>query len=132
MNDRRMTKLNLTRAVAPALLAVALSLSSPACAGGVEDKLTRGLASVAFGISDLPGMIVKETRARGAIGFPLGLAEGLGMVVIREMVGVYEVLTAPFPIPAGYRPILSPDYPWGYRTSPERFPEFPWDTAADE
>jgi hypothetical protein len=34
--------------------------------------------------------------------------------VVRPLVGVYELVTAPFPVPAGYRPILQPEYPWGY------------------
>ncbi len=29
------------------------------------------------------------------------------------LVGVYEFVTAPFPIPAGYEPILEPEFPWG-------------------
>jgi putative exosortase-associated protein (TIGR04073 family) len=62
----------------------------------------------------LPGNIVQETSERGAAGVPIGLALGLGMIVARELVGVYEFVTAPFPAPAGYRPILSPEYPWDY------------------
>ncbi|MDO9047435.1 MAG: exosortase system-associated protein, TIGR04073 family [Methylobacter sp.] len=58
--------------------------------------------------------IVKETKAQGAIGVPIGLATGLGMAVTRELAGVYEFLSAPFPVPAGFQPILTPEYPWGY------------------
>jgi hypothetical protein len=29
-------------------------------------------------------------------------------------VGVYEFLSAPFPAPAGYRPIIEPEFPWDY------------------
>jgi len=29
-------------------------------------------------------------------------------------VGVWEFISAPFPLPAGYQPILSPEYPWSY------------------
>ena len=36
------------------------------------------------------------------------------MMVGREMVGVYEFITAPIPISEGYRPILEPEYPWSY------------------
>jgi hypothetical protein len=36
------------------------------------------------------------------------------MVIARELVGVYEFLTAPMPVPDGYRPILRPEYPWDY------------------
>jgi len=66
------------------------------------------------GFLELPGNIVKETEAKGPVGIPVGLAMGVGMIVTRELVGVYEFLSAPFPVPAGFRPILRPEYPWGY------------------
>ncbi|MGZ5050735.1 MAG: exosortase system-associated protein, TIGR04073 family [Methylobacter sp.] len=77
-------------------------------------KLGRGLAGMTTGVLELPGNVVKETRARGAIGLPIGLATGLGMTVTRELVGVYEFLSTPFPVPSGFRPILTPEYPWDY------------------
>jgi len=77
-------------------------------------KFGRGLAGMTCGFLELPGNIVKKTDEEGAIGVPIGLAYGLGMIVVRELVGVYEFVSAPFPAPAGYRPILSPEYPWGY------------------
>jgi putative exosortase-associated protein (TIGR04073 family) len=78
------------------------------------DKFGRGLAGMTLGVLELPGNIVKETKAKGPVGIPVGLAMGVGMIVTRELVGVYEFLSAPFPVPAGYRPILHPEYPWGY------------------
>lgn len=77
-------------------------------------KFGRGLAEMTCGFLEIPGNIVKETKAKGAIGFPIGLATGLGMTVTRELVGVYEFLSAPFPVPAGFQPILTPEYPWDY------------------
>lgn len=77
-------------------------------------KFGRGLAGMTTGFLELPGNIVKETTAKGAVGIPIGLATGLGMMVTRELVGVYEFLSAPFPVPSGFRPILTPVYPWDY------------------
>jgi len=77
-------------------------------------KFGRGLAGMSCGFLEIPGNIVKETKAKGAVGFPIGLATGLGMFVTRELVGVYEFLSAPFPVPAGFQPILNPEYPWDY------------------
>ncbi|MGY6277461.1 exosortase system-associated protein, TIGR04073 family [Methylomonas sp. MgM2] len=79
-----------------------------------SQKFGRGLAGMTCGFLELPGNIVKETDANGPVGIPVGLAMGVGMIVTRELVGVYEFLTAPFPVPAGFRPILRPEYPWGY------------------
>ena len=64
---------------------------------------------------EVPGNMVAETRARGyGEGIPLGFAKGLGMIIPRTLVGVWEFVSAPFPLPAGYEPILSPEFPWSY------------------
>ncbi len=34
--------------------------------------------------------------------------------MVRELVGVYEFVTAPIEAPPDFRPILSPEYPWDY------------------
>lgn len=79
------------------------------------DKSLRGLAGMTTGVLEIPGNMFKESQAQGpAIGIPTGFAIGLGMTVTRTLVGVYEFLSAPFPFPAGFRPILKPDYPWDY------------------
>ena len=92
-----------------------LTLSAnTAQADTAAQKFGRGLAGMTCGFLELPGNIVKETQAKGPAGIPVGLAMGVGMIVTRELVGVYEFLSAPFPLPAGFKPILSPEYPWGY------------------
>jgi putative exosortase-associated protein (TIGR04073 family) len=101
----------LTVALAVLSLGIAANANADNTAAG---KFGRGLAGMACGFLEIPGNIVQETRRSGAMGFPIGLATGLGMTVTRELVGVYEFLTAPFPVPAGFRPILSPEYPWDY------------------
>lgn len=93
------------------LLGMAMNVSADNSAAG---KFGRGLAGMACGFLEIPGNIVKETTKSGAIGVPIGLAMGLGMFVTRELVGTYEFVTAPFPLPAGFKPILSPEYPWDY------------------
>ena len=67
------------------------------------------------GFLELPGNIVMETVRNGAAsGMTLGFAKGLGGIVVRELVGVYEFVSSPFPVPEGYRPVLRPEFPWGY------------------
>lgn len=88
--------------------------ASEAAAQTASQKFGRGLAGMVCGFLEVPGNIVKETEERGAVGVPIGLGMGVGMLVARELVGVYEFLTAPFPVPAGYQPILRPEYPWDY------------------
>lgn len=97
------------------LLAALAMFSCPsAYAQTAAHKFGRGLAGMTCGFLEIPGNIVRETQRSGAIGFPVGLAKGVGMTVTRELVGVYEFISAPFPAPAGFRPILSPEYPWDY------------------
>ncbi len=95
-------------------LALMLLAAPGVQADTAAQKFGRGLAGMTCGFLELPGNIVKETEAKGAVGLPVGLAMGVGMIVTRELVGVYEFISAPFPVPAGFRPILKPEYPWGY------------------
>ena len=78
-------------------------------------KFGRGLAGMTCGFLELPGNIVQTTRKQGfGYGISIGAAKGLGMIVARELVGVYEFVTAPFPAPPGYKPVLQPEFPWDY------------------
>jgi len=82
-------------------------------------KAGRGLAAMTCGFLEVPGNIVAETRSRGyGWGFTLGFVTGLGKIVVRELVGVYEFVTAPFPLPAGFQPIIQPEFPWSYFEQP--------------
>jgi putative exosortase-associated protein (TIGR04073 family) len=98
------------------LLASTLVLASRiAGAQTWERKLARGLAGMTLGVLEVPGNMVVESDQRGpAEGLPFGFVKGLGMLVVRELVGVYEFVTAPLPAPEDFRPILEPEFPWDY------------------
>ena len=65
--------------------------------------------------------MVVEGQKKGAAGAALGFAKGLGMIVPRVLVGVYEFVTCPIPAPADFRPILEPEFPWShFETGPSR------------
>jgi len=84
-------------------------------------KAGRGLAGMTCSFLEVPGNMVVEGRNTGAGGAALGFAKGCGMIVPRVLVGVYEFVTCPVPAPAGFRPILDPEFPWGYfETGPPR------------
>lgn len=98
-----------------ALVALWLLPAGSAEAQSAARKFGRGLAAMTTGFLEIPGNVVKVNRERGPVyGFTLGFAQGLGGVVVRELVGVYEFVTAPFALPAGFQPILRPEFPWGY------------------
>lgn len=101
------------------VLAAALAAPSSAVEYTAARKVGRGLAAMTCGFLEVPGNIVQMTRERGpGWGFTLGFVKGLGGIVVRELVGVYEFVTAPFPIPAGYRPLIQPEFPWDYFQEP--------------
>lgn len=78
-------------------------------------KVGRGFSNLTLGVLAIPGQMVQEIDRRGApVGVPLGFAKGLGWFVATELVGVWEILTSPFEFPAGFRPILEPEFPWQY------------------
>lgn len=107
-----MKKLN--RYSIAAVAALLFVLAPTVEAGTAAEKFGRGLAGMTCGFLEIPGNIVKEAHEQGPAGVPVGFAIGLGMLVTRELVGVYEFVSAPFPFPAGFRPILRPEYPWDY------------------
>ncbi len=109
----------ITKGTHVAAIAAILALLAPVAAQAVEytaaRKAGRGLAGMTLGVLEVPGNIVKETRENGAAqGWTLGFAMGLGKIVVRTLVGVFELLTSPFPLPEGYKPILEPEFPWDY------------------
>ena len=112
----RFTYLQARGFLAAALVAALLLPGLAAAADqSAARKFGRGLAGMTTGFLEIPGNVVAETRARGyGWGLTYGFVMGLGKVVVRELVGVYEFVTAPFPIPAGYQPIMQPEFPWGY------------------
>ncbi len=116
--------MRLTLAI-PVALAALLATTNAARSQTPERKLARGFAGMTLGVLEVPGNMVVESDDRGpAEGLPFGFAKGLGMLVVRELVGVYEFVTAPLPAPADFRPILEPEFPWDYLGMPES-------TAAD-
>src|SRR5574337_1706798 len=79
-----------------------------------SQKAIRGLANAGLGVVvEVPKTVYYDTREDGLLyGLTVGLLEGLSWGLARSLVGIYEVVTFPFPIPEGYRPIYQPQYPF--------------------
>lgn len=79
-----------------------------------SQKAIRGLANAGLGVVvEVPKTVYYDTREDGPLyGLTVGVLEGLSWGIARTLTGVYEVVTFPFPIPAGYRPIYKPSYPF--------------------
>ncbi len=92
---------------------VAVILTQAATAILAEDnpvtKFGRGVSNIVISPGEFftqPIMLAKDHEAPVAI-FG-GLLKGAGMFVARECVGVYEVLTFPFPLNNNFKPIINP------------------------
>ena len=85
-------------------------LVAPAAA----EKAVRGLANAGLGVVvELPKTVYYDTLEDGPLyGLTVGVLEGLSWGIARMLVGIYEVVTFPFPAPDGYRPIYTPAYPY--------------------
>ena len=90
--------------------AFAEELVPPAAA----EKAVRGLANTGLGVVvELPKTVYYDTLEDGPLyGLTVGVLEGLSWGIARTFVGIYEVVTFPFPAPEGYRPIFTPAYPY--------------------
>ena len=74
-------------------------------------KLFRGVTNTATGWLEIPKQIAKTSQESGAgPGFTWGFAKGIGWAIGRTVVGAYEIVTFPFPIPEEYRPVMQPEY----------------------
>jgi len=90
--------------------AMAEEMVPPAAA----EKAVRGMANAGLGVVvELPKTVYYDTLEDGPLyGLTVGVLEGLSWGIARTLVGIYEVVTFPFPAPEGYRPILTPAYPY--------------------
>src|SRR5437870_8743755 len=101
----------MARSLNVAALLLLLLVAAPADAQTAGRKFLRGLAGMTTAFLEVPGNMVAETRTRGAAeGIPFGFAKGLGMIIPRVFVGVWEFLSAPFPAPPDFRPLIEREF----------------------
>jgi len=73
------------------------------------DKLGRGVLNTALGVFEIPKQSVKRAiDTDTSYGYVSGLFVGIGYFVLRELAGVYEIVTFPIPLPAHYEPVIDP------------------------
>lgn len=78
---------------------------------GVVTKLFRGIANAATGWMEIPKHVSITWQESGpGVGMSWGLGKGVGYAVARSVIGAYEIITFPMPIPEGYQPIMQPEY----------------------
>jgi len=102
----------------------------PASDYGPTRKLGRGIANIAFGVTEIPDQFAAVNYVEdNAAAWGYGLVRGVGRCFARLGYGVYEVALFPFPTKNGtYYPSYRSDIPWinsGYQEFP---PELGFDT----
>lgn len=88
-------------------------------------KFTRGLTNIAtapFELIRQPIVLHDEYDYNVVGAFFGGIFKGVYAVVVRELSGVYEFVTFPFPVPAEYRSVIDPPTVFeDYQTPPRDY-----------
>lgn len=79
----------------------------------IRHKFARGWINILASPLEVPMALKHTVRDPGVVlGVPAGLVQGTVMAAGRIFTGAYEILSAPFPYPQGYRPVIEPEYSW--------------------
>jgi len=106
---RRIVIFMLLLCLAPAAVIQAAEIQSE---GTSARKLQRGFLNVALSPMEISTQIAREGReGKTEPTWLFGGLKGIELAVRRVGVGIYEMLTFPFP---GYEPIVRPEFPWQY------------------
>lgn len=74
-------------------------------------KLGRGFVNVLTCWVEIPrGVAIQWENMDPVSGLFVGGIQGVGWGFARFASGVYEVVTFPFPVPAGYKPMMEPEF----------------------
>ena len=78
-------------------------------------KAFRGVSNTVLGLAtEIPRTMYYDSRTEGpTYGLTVGFLEGIALGLGRTLVGVYELITSPVPLPEDYKPILEPGDPFG-------------------
>lgn len=93
------------------LVTIVFSFPAQALAGSRTEKFTRGFTNIVTAPLEFfrqPYALHRERDFNGMAAFFGGIFTGIYATVARELAGVYEFLTFPFPLPADYRSIIDP------------------------
>jgi len=87
--------------------------------GTPQRKLQRGFLNVVLSPFEISSELSKEVRNDTIPpSWVAGAGRGICYMFGRAFMGVYEMVTFPFPCPKGYKPILQPEFPW--QLAPEK------------
>ena len=86
----------------------AIVFTTPGYCGDPLKKLGRGICNIATCPFEVPLQISRTNNSDGPMAAGTwGILKAIGMTGVRLLVGAYEVVTFPFPLPRDYAPILT-------------------------
>lgn len=89
------------------IVLIILNVPISAFAGNPITKFGRGLCNIVTFHFEIMEQSSRIKASHGSLaGMTYGLGKGIGMALVRALVGIYEVVTFPIPYPEGYEPIL--------------------------
>jgi putative exosortase-associated protein (TIGR04073 family) len=95
-------------------LAAALILAAAPSAHAADSpwtKFGRGFQNTLSGWMEIfyqPSVIHAEGKS-WPVALPAGLLKGIPWGIARTGAGIYELVTFPFPVPEGYKPLMRPE-----------------------
>ncbi|MDP3921547.1 MAG: exosortase system-associated protein, TIGR04073 family [Candidatus Omnitrophota bacterium] len=88
--------------------------------GTVARKIQRGFLNIVFSPIEVSHELHKEKKVESFVpSWFSGVGRGGAFMIGRVLTGIYEIVTAPFPMPANYEPVLYPEFPWEHFDSVE-------------
>lgn len=76
-------------------------------------KLQRGFVNVALSPMEISHELAKGKNEESFVPtWFTGFGRGSIYMVGRALAGVYDMITAPVALPAGYEPLVQPEFPW--------------------
>jgi putative exosortase-associated protein (TIGR04073 family) len=91
------------------LLLILALMESSAFAAGPFVKLGRGFTNLITGVLEIPAQMGYLGKDHDPVtAFFGGLFKGITFMILRELGGVYEIVTFPLPFPRGYEPLWEP------------------------
>lgn len=93
-----------------AVVVITTVITTPCFADPLR-KLGRGLANTLTGVVEVPKKVILTCKDENPLmGFTWGLVKGTAVGILRSATGLYETLTFPIPAPAGYEPMIHPEF----------------------
>ncbi len=76
-------------------------------------KIQRGFVNIALSPIEISTEMAKEKTTDGVIpSWFTGMGRGIFYMAGRMLAGGYDLVTFPLPLPAGYEPLVYPEFPW--------------------